>query len=288
MQFTSKRLRRSLGLGLIAVAAGACGFKDKLAQARDSGAAPSDVNQKTEVAVTDQERAAFTPPADSSITPQEVEAYLKTSLLQFDLLRSEAPKMHQQVADMDKRAKDGGLINGLRNVTEGMNALAHWGDFVGGSYVRSARTLKYNPAEMEYVRERMSALSGYYMTQPMRGMGASLRQQAQAMKGQPGVDASTVQSLLAQADSMDKQAEPSPAVKQNLQALHGARPNVSNAMWQQIGLVGGGMGLVALSNLGDPADTSTTRKMNEFRTLYTDALNNKVTPGQEDKPAGQN
>jgi hypothetical protein len=286
MQFNAP-VRRSLGLGLLVVAAGACGLKDKVTQGRESGASAGDVDQKSEVAVTDQERAAFKAPADSSITPQEVEAYLKTSLLQFDLLRSEAPKLHQQVAEMDKRGKDGGVLNGLRNFTEGMSAIAHWGDFVGGSYVRSARTLHYNPAEMEYVRDRMAALSGYYMTKPMQSMGAALRQQAQAMKGQPGVTDEQVNAMLAQADTMDKNAQPSPAVKQNLDALHQARGNVSDAMWQQIGLVGGGMGLVALTNLGDPNDTSTTRKLNEFRSVYTDALNNRVTPGMENKPEGQ-
>jgi hypothetical protein len=30
------------------------------------------------------------------------------------------------------------------------------GDLIGGSYVRSARSLGYNPAEMEWVRERMA------------------------------------------------------------------------------------------------------------------------------------
>jgi hypothetical protein len=285
MQFNAPHVRRSLGLGLLVVAAGACGLKDKVAQGHESGASAGDVDQKTEVAVTDQERAAFTPPADSSITPQEVEAYLKTSLLQFDLLRSEAPRMHQQVAEMDKRGKEGGVLNGLRNFSEGMSAISHWADFVGGSYVRSARTLKYNPAEMEYVRERMAAMSGYFMTKPMQSMGATLRQQAQAMKGQPGVTDEQVNALLAQADSMDKQMEPSPAVKQNLAALHQARGNVSDAMWSQVGLAGGGMGLLALSGLGDPNDTATVRKMNEFRTVYTDALNNRVTAGMENKPA---
>jgi hypothetical protein len=55
-------------------------------------------------------------------------------------------------------------------------------------------------------------------------------------------------------------------------------------MWSQIGLAGGGMGLLALSGLGDANDTATTRKLNEFRAVYTDALNNRVTPGLENKP----
>ena len=288
MQFSSPRLRRSLGLGLIAVAIGACGFKDRVAHAgSDGGAAPSDVNQKSEATVTDAEREAFKAPADSSLTPEQVDHYLRTSLTQFDLIRSEAPALHQQVAEMDKRSKSGGVLSGLRNAAEGINAMAHWGDMIGGSYVRSARTLHYNPAEMEYVRERMATLSGYFMTAQVNSMSAAMRQQAEALKSQPGGEESA-RALLQQADEMDKNARPSPAVQQNLDALKHARPNVTNAMWQQIGLAGGGMGLLALSGLGDPADTATTRKLNEFRSVYTDALNNRVSPGMEDKPAGSN
>lgn len=290
MQLNSPRLRRSLGLGLIAVAVGACGLKDRVAHrgaGNDGGAAPSDVDQKSSATVTDAEREAFKAPADSSLTPEQVDHYLRTSLTQFDLIRAEAPALHQQVAEMDKRSKDGGVLSGLRNVAEGMSAMSHWADLIGGSYVRSARTLHYNPAEMEYVRERMAALSGYYMTAQVGTMSQALRQQAEAMKNQPGVSQEDINNLLKQADDMDKNAAPSPAIQQNLNALKQARPNVTKAMWQQIGLAGGGMGLLALSGLGDPADTATARKLNEFRTVYTDALNNRVSPGMEDKPAGQ-
>jgi hypothetical protein len=290
MQFNSPRLRRSLGLGLIALSIGACGFKDKLAHrgsGNDGGAAPSDVDQKSSATVTDAEKEAFKEPADSSLTPDQIDHYLRTSLTQFDLIRAEAPALHQQVAEMDKRSKDGGVLSGLRNAAEGINAMGHWADLIGGSYVRSARTLHYNPAEMEYVRERMAALSGYFMTAQVGTMSAALRQQAEALKGQPGSEAS-VQELLRQADEMDKQAAPSPAIQQNLNALKQARPNVTRPMWQQIGIAGGGMGLLALSGLGDPADTSTVRKLNEFRSVYTDALNNRVSAGLEEKPANSN
>jgi hypothetical protein len=63
---------------------------------------------------------------------------------------------------------------------------------------------------------------------------------------------------------------------------------VTEPAWQQIGFASGGMGLLALTGLGDPADTATTRKLNEFRRLYTDALNNRVTPGTEVTPAPAN
>jgi hypothetical protein len=293
MQFNSPTLRRSLGLGLIAVAAGACNLKDKIPGAgHDGGAAPSEVDQKSEATVTEAEQNAFKAPADSSLTPQQVEAYLRTSLTQFDLIRSEAPALHQQVAEMEKRGKSGGLISGLRNAAEGIGAMSHWADLVGGSYVRSARTLKYNPAEMEYVRDRMAAVSGYLMAKPMQDMSKQaaqqMRQQAEAMRGQQGVDQTQVDALLQQAAEMEKNASTdnaSPAIRQNVDALHHARGNVTDAAWTQIGFASGGMGLMALSGLGDPTDTATTRKLNEFRALYTDALNNRVTPGTENKPA---
>jgi hypothetical protein len=293
MQVSSATVRRSLGLGLIALSVGACNLKDKIpgAAGHDGGAAPSDVDQKSSVAVTEAEQAAFTPPADSSLTPEQVEHYLRTSLTQFDLIRAEAPALHQQVANMDQRAKSGGVLSGLRNAAEGINAMAHWGDLIGGSYVRSARTLHYNPAEMEYVRERMQAVSGYLMARPMQDMGkqmaAQLRQQAEAMRGQPGVDQSQIDAMLSSAAEAEKNAQDnaSPAIRQNLTALRANRDKVTDPMWTQIGLAGGGMGLMALTGLGDPADTATTRKLNEFRQVYTDALNNRTSPGMENKPA---
>jgi len=297
MQFNSPTLRRGLGLGLIALTAGACNLKDKIPGAGgDGGARPSEVDQKSEGTVTEAEANAFKAPADSSLTPQQVEAYLRTSLTQFDLIRSEAPALHQQVAEMEKRGKSGGLISGLRNAAEGIGAMSHWADLVGGSYVRSARTLKYNPAEMEYVRERMAAVSGYLVTKPMQDYGKQaaqqMRQQAEALKGQPGVDQAQIDQMLQSAAEAEKNAAESsavsPALQQNLDALKRARGNVTEPAWQQIGFASGGMGILALSGLGDPADTATTRKLNEFRQLYTDALNNRVTPGTEVKPAGSN
>jgi len=296
MQFSSPTLRRSLGLGLIAVAAGACNLKDKIPGAgHDGGAAPSEVDQKSEATVTEAEQNAFKAPADSSLTPQQVEAYLRTSLTQFDLIRSEAPALHQQVAEMEKRGKSGGLISGLRNAAEGIGAMSHWADLVGGSYVRSARTLKYNPAEMEYVRERMGAVSAYLMTKPMqeagKQMAVQMRQQAEAMKGQAGVDQAQIDQMLQSAAEMEKnasEADVSAALRQNLDALRRARSNVTEPAWQQIGFASGGMGLLALSGLGDPADTATTRKLNEFRALYTDALNNRVTKGTENTAPASN
>jgi hypothetical protein len=148
---------------------------------------------------------------------------------------------------------------------------------------------------MEYVRERMGAVSTYLMTKPMQEYGKQaaqqLRQSAEAMRGQQGVEQAQIDQMMQQAAEMEKNAQESnvsPAIRQNLDALKRARGNVTEPAWQQIGFASGGMGILALSGLGDPADTATTRKLNEFRQLYTDALNNRVTPGTEVKPAESN
>ena len=115
-------------------------------------------------------------------------------------------------------------------------------------------------------------------------MSQQLRQQAEAMRGQPGVEQAQIDQMLQSAAEMEKssaESGASPAIQQNLNTLKQARSNVTEAAWTQIGFAGGGMGLLALSGLGDPTDTSTVRKLNEFRALYTDALNNRVTPGTE-------
>jgi hypothetical protein len=161
--------------------------------------------------------------------------------------------------------------------------------------VRSARTLKYNPAEMEYVRERMGLVSTYLMTRPMQAYGKQaaqqLRQAAEAMKGQPGVTQEQIDQMLRNAADAEKNASESsvsPAIRQNLDALRHARGNVTEPAWQQIGFASGGMGILALTGLGDPADTATMHKLNDFRQLYTDALANRVTPGTEVTPAPAN
>ena len=40
--------------------------------------------------------------------------------------------------------------------------------------LRSARTLGYNPAEMEWVRDRMAEVSGYLVAKPMQAQAATL------------------------------------------------------------------------------------------------------------------
>src|SRR6202008_1617960 len=179
MKFASPRLRRSFGtiaagLGIFLLAA--CGGggdaggdasagdpadRDPDAPAAVTGRAaaspgdPADVDQDAPAAVTEREVASFRAPADSVLTPSQVEAYLKTRLLQFDLIRREAPALHERVARMEERGKDGGVLSGLRNMADAGSLMVRYTDLIGGSFVRSARSLGYNPAEMEWVRERM-------------------------------------------------------------------------------------------------------------------------------------
>jgi hypothetical protein len=290
----SPRIRRtfrvaasSAGLFLLA----ACGGAD--AGETDVAAAPEDVDMEQAATISEKELAAFKAPADSALTPQQVEAYIKTSLLQFDLIRAEAPKIHEKVKAMEERAKDGGLMAGLRNAAEGVGAMAQAGDLVGGSFVRSARTLGHNPAEMEYVRERMGEISAYLMTRPMIegqvAMAQQMKQQAEAYRGQPGFSDAQIAEMIKQAEEMERSARENAGVARSVAANHkvlqGFRSNVTDQMWLGLGFAGGASGLMGLSGLADPADAEAQKKLTEFRQLFTDALGNKVTPGMESKPA---
>jgi hypothetical protein len=292
MKLNSPRLHRSLGLGLLVLSA-ACGG-DK-GGGGDMAVKPEDVDQSTSIAVTEEEQAKFTPPADSVLTPAQVEAYLKTSLTAFDLIRSEAPRLHEKVQGMEKRAEGGGVLSGLRNAAEGLQAMAQAGDLIGGSYVRSARALRYNPAEMEWVRERMGEVSGYLITKPIMESSVqqarALKAQAEQYRGQPGFPKEQVDAMIQSAEEMEKNAaegqQVSRAVQRNYETLRKARPNVTDAMWNTVTIAGAG-GLAGLATgLSNPADTTAQRQIAEFRTVYTDALANRVSPGMEAKPAEQ-
>lgn len=296
MKFASARLRRTFrvagaGAGLILIAA--CGGGGDAAE-NDVAAKPEDVDQEASATVTEKELASFEAPADSVLTPRQVEAYIKTSLLQFDLIRKEAPRLHQKAEEMEKRAKDGGALADLRNLAEGVSTFAQGADLVGGSFVRSARTLGYNPAEMEWVRERMSEVSGYLVARPMQeqqaSMAQSLRQQAEAFRGQPGFTAEQVDEMLRNADEMERAAKDESqlprAARRNYEVLKGFRSNVSDPMWLGLGIAGGTGGLLGLSGLADPQDTAAQNKLTEYRRIFTDALANRVSPGLENpKPA---
>ena len=283
---------RLVPLGLLAALLGACG-----GDPGSQEATPEDVDQDTPVAVTDEERESFRPAADSVLTSQQVEAYLKTSLLQFDLIRTESKRLHEKVAKMEERGKEGGTLGGLRNLVEAGQTIVQVGDLVGGSYVRSARTLSHNPAELEWVRDRMAEVSGYLVMKPMYEsslkMAADMRAQAETMRKQlveSGTDAAQadqqVKEMLAAADQMEADARaqvPSGAVARNLEVLRRTKPAVTEETWGAIGISAGTGGLVALTGLADPGDTEAQKKLDEFRRVFEDAMANRATP----KPAGQ-
>jgi ElaB/YqjD/DUF883 family membrane-anchored ribosome-binding protein len=287
--FGTRSVRRASAAALLLLAA--CGGDGVEERAGDtSEASVSEIDQKSEATATDRELAGFTAPADSVLTPEQVNAFLRTSLLQFDLIRQESKKYHEQAAQMAARAeKDkGGLVSGFRNAVDATQWMAGFGDLIGGSYVRAARSQGYNPAEMEWVRERMGEVSGYLMMKPMyegiAGQVATMRQQAEQYRGQPGFDDATINEMLKNADDMEKQAQEqlraAGAVSRNMEVLHRARPNVTDHMWGAVSMAGG-IGLLGLTGLSDPNDTTAVRQLTEWRQVFTDALADKVTPGME-------
>jgi ElaB/YqjD/DUF883 family membrane-anchored ribosome-binding protein len=291
----TRSVRRASAAALLFLAA--CGGDGVEQRAGDTSEANvGEVDQKSSATATDRELASFNAPADSVLTPEQVNAFLRTSLLQFDLIRQESKKYHEQAAQMAARAeKDkGGVVSGFRNAVDATQWLAGFGDLIGGSYTRAARSQGYNPAEMEWVRERMGEVSGYMMLKPMyEGMASqatAMRQQAEQYRGQPGFDEATINEMRKNADEMEKQAREQAsgagAMARNLEVLHRARPNVTDHMWTAVSMAGGA-GLLGLTGLSDPADTTAVRQLTEWRQVFTDALANKVTPGMEaDKKPG--
>jgi hypothetical protein len=288
----TRSVRRASAAALLLLAA--CG--GDAAQEETQAASVEEVDQKSSATATERELAGFTAPADSVLKPEQVQAFLRTTLLQFDLIRQESVKYHEQAARMAQRAeKDkGGLVSGLRNAADAGTLMVGFGDLIGGAYVRAARSQGLNPAEMEWVRERMGEVSGYLMMKPMYEAAASqagtMRQQAEQYRGQPGFDDASINEMLKSADEMEKQAKDqltaAGAVTRNMEVLHRVRPNVTDHMWGAVSLVGG-VGLLGLTGLSDPADTTAQRQLTEWRQVYTDALANKVTPGMEaDKQPG--
>lgn len=287
--FGTRSVRRASAAALLLLAA--CGGDGVEERAGDtSEARVSEVDQKSEATATDRELASFKAPADSVLTPEQVNAFLRTSLLQFDLIRQESKKYHEQAAQMAARAeKDkGGVVSGFRNAVDATQWLAGFGDLIGGSYVRAARSQGYNPAEMEWVRERMGEVSAYLMMKPMyeaaASQAATMRQQAEQYRGQPGFDDASIKQMLESADEMEKQAQDqlraAGAVSRNMEVLHRARPNVTDHMWGAVSIAGG-VGLLGLTGLSDPNDSTAVRQLAEWRQVFTDALANKVTPGME-------
>ena len=289
-------LRRASTAGLVLLAA-ACGGGDA-PEEQTQAANAEQVDQSSSGSATEKEVADFRAPADSVLTEAQVQAYLKTTLVAFDLVRQEIPQYHQKLAQVSERADKGndGLVAGLRNLTDATTAIAGWGDLVGGSFTRSARSLGYNPAEMEWVRERMSEVSTAIAMRPMYegavSTAAAMRQQAEQYRSIPGFEEAQIQEMLRSADEAEKNAREqmngSRAIGRNREVLRRARPNVTDHMWTAVAFAGGASGLAGLTGLSDPNDTTAVRMMNEWRRIYTDALGNKVTPGLEASvPAGE-
>jgi uncharacterized membrane protein len=281
----SVRLAATAGLVLLAAACGGGDAPEDQAQAANA----ESVDQKSSATATEKEQASFTPPADGVLTPRQVDAFLRTTLVQFDLIRQEAPRYHQKVAQMEQRGEKGGLIAGLRNAADAGSVLVGFGDLVGGSFVRSARSQGLNPAEMEWVRDQMAEVSGHLATRPFHqgvvDQAKAMREQAEQYRGQPGFDDATIQQMLQSADEIEREAkaqlEAAGPVSRNVEVLRRAKPNVTDHMWGAVALAGGAGGLVGLHGLATPNDTTAQRQMNEWRRVYTDALANQVTPGLE-------
>lgn len=280
-------VRRATAAGLLLVAA-ACGGADT-PEEQSQTANAENVDQETSAAATEREQASFAPPADGVLTSRQVDAFLRTTLVQFDLIRQEAPRYHQKVAQIEKRGEGDGLVAGLRNAVDAGGVLVGFGDLVGGSFARSARSQGLNPAEMEWVRAQMTEVAGHLAMLPMYqssiDMATAMRTQAEQYRGQPGFSDEQVQEMIRNAGQSERQAREqmnaTGAIARNLEVLRRAKPNVTNHMWGAVALAGGAGGLVGLHGLAAPGDTTAQRQMNEWRRVYTDALANQVTPGLE-------
>lgn len=230
--------------------------------------------------ISPSEHAAFQAPADSSLTPEQVDRYLRTALGQFDILRAEAPATRKQLAAMRRDSKP--AVSAPPGAKRPKSQQALWGDFVDATYVRAARKLGYNPAELWYVRHRISAAGGHLLAGEMQGsksQAASLfRQQAEAMRGAPGVTQAQIDAMLkaaAQAEGQEPVRAVPPRLAQNVEALRRARGEISDAAWGRVAGVAAGVGV---TDLGRIPDGQIGRKLDELTTLYQAALANREPP----------
>lgn len=273
----------SLLLSLSLVFAVGCG-----GAADTPGTSTEDVDETTPVEVTDEERSAFRAPADSVLSDEQVTMFLNASLLQFDLIREHSAALHDRLAKMEKRSEEGGAFAGLRNLMDAGRTAAEFADVFGGSYIRASRTLGYNPAELEWVREQLAETASYFAFAPV---GASLDQSLQEARASLAAmqaeleeaeveDESGMADLLSDMESDQTWAEmmPQGAVARNMEIIRRTRPEVTDPMWAAIGFSAGTLGFVGLS---DPNDPEVQEKLDEFRQLFTDALANRVSPGME-------
>jgi hypothetical protein len=284
-------LLRKISAGLaVAVLAGCGGSGDSM------DVAPEDVDESTSITITDQEYASFREPGDGVLTEAQVEKYLKATLLQFDLVRKRSERLHERFKQMETREEKGGALAGLRNLVDAGRTMYEMGDLIGGSYIRSSRTLGYNPAEMEWVRSQMIETSGYLAMKPMfeaaaqgakemRAQTEELRRSlADAGEGVLGFTEMELKQMTDAAAEMENSAQMhdvSPSTLSNVAVLRKARSQVTDPMWVSIGLTSGGAGLMALGGLGDPNNEDAQQKLDEFRQLFTDALQNRASAGME-------
>lgn len=279
------RSRASLSvLGLALLLAAGCGGGDK-----QMDATPDDVDASSSATVTEEDLAAFAAPADSMLSADQVTKFLKVSLLQFDLVRKEGARIRDRMAKMDERAKSGGLIAGLRNAAEGVSTFTQGADVIGGSYVRAARTLGYNPAEMEWIGERMSEVGAHLTSKSLLDAqlqaARQMREQAEQMRAQ-GMSATDVEQMKKSADEMIAQAQANAAAGaagRNLAVLRRARPAVTEPMWSGISLFGGTGAITALAAIGSDNTPEQQKKLDDYRGLFQAALENRVAPGMEEK-----
>jgi hypothetical protein len=107
-----------------------------------------------------------------------------------------------------------------------------------------------------------------------------LRQQAEAMRGTPGVTQAQIDAMLKAAEQAEGQpasAATPPHLAQNLDALRRARPNLSPAAWARVAAVASATGL---SELGAVSDANAGRALDEIRELYTHAVENQEPPAR--------
>jgi hypothetical protein len=222
-----------------------------------------------------EERAEFRAPADSSLTTDQVDRYLRATLAQLDLLQAERTAVRDSMERLREARRQAARGGTARPRSPG----AIWSDFVDATYIRSARDLGYNPAELWFVRARLAAVGGHLMAQQAYAgkdqAAAMLRQQAEMMRGQPGVPPEQIEAMLQGAREAEDQAPPPspPRLLHNLATLRQARAQLSDSSWARIGSVAAG---TEVSALGELDEGEMARKLDELRELFRAAVENRV------------
>lgn len=222
--------------------------------------------------LTAAEQAAFTAPADSSLTVEQVDRYLRTVVAQLELMQAEAPAMRQRLAAARHEREQTGRGERARSPQALLAELSE------AAFVRAARRQRYEPAELWYVRIRLSQVSGYLLASRMhdsRDEAAELfRQQAAAMRGAPGVTQAQIDAMLQAAAQAEQQTErpPSPRLAQNLETLRRARGALSDSAWGRVAAVAAGMALPVLDDL---PEAEVQHRLEKLRQLHLHALENR-------------